>query len=248
MREKILKAAHLSGEGHVPSALSILDLLYVFFITYPERMGLVAQRDFDFLLSKGHASLGLYAVLEEAKFIEDDWVQEFCKSGSDYGGHPDRLKIPGVIASTGSLGHGLPISVGRALGYFKSGERRQVFCLIGDGELNEGSNWECFVLMEQFELSNLTVIIDLNYSTDRAISIESIDKKLEKFDFAIHIIDGHDHNQIISAIQFSSTRPKVIIAHTVKGKGISEMENNHAWHHKSPNESQLNHFLERLKQ
>ena len=235
-------ASHFSGEGHVPSAFSILEILAAIYLDLPNRNS-ESLKEFDFILSKGHASLALYAILEEINVIPTSWIKQFCREGSDFGGHPDRLKVPGVLASTGSLGHGLPLSVGRALGNRVKNVQKRIFCLIGDGELNEGSNWESFILMEQFNLNEITVILDLNLSTDRAISVTNVRKKIEAFNFEVHEVDGHNIDEIAQVLETHSQFPRFIIANTVKGKGIPAIENNHAWHHKSPSLEQINEFL-----
>lgn len=247
LRIAILKAASLAKEGHVPSALSILNILYCMFLEDLKDFESVS-RNFSFILSKGHASLGLYAVLAEAKFFSEEWIHEFGKFNSAFGGHPDRNKVNGVLASTGSLGHGLPIGVGISLAYKAQGSNQNVIVLIGDGELNEGSNWESLLIANHHELSNLIVIVDYNQSSERAIKMENLLEKFNAFGMQTFTIDGHSHRQIISTV-FSnvSKTPKVIIANTTKGFGVPEMENNPAWHHASPTADQLLAFVNELK-
>ena len=247
LRIAILEAASVAKEGHVPSALSILNIIYCIFLEDLKDFDL-EPRDFSFILSKGHASLGLYAVLAEAKFFSDDWIHEFGEFNSNFGGHPDRNKVNGVLASTGSLGHGLPIGVGMSLAHKARGTKEAVIVLIGDGELNEGSNWESLLIAHHHALSNLIIIIDQNQSSDRAIRMENLSEKFNAFGMQTFEIDGHDHKQIISTV-FSkeSKTPKVVIANTTKGYGVQEMENNPAWHHASPTAEQFLAFVNELQ-
>jgi len=247
LRIAILEAASIAREGHVPSALSILNILYCIFLEDLKEFDL-EPRDFNFILSKGHASLGLYAVLAKAKFFSEGWIHEFGKFNSDFGGHPDRNKVNGVLASTGSLGHGLPMGVGMALAHKARASKETVIVLIGDGELNEGSNWESLLIAHHHALSNLIVIIDQNQSSERAIKMEYLLEKLNAFGMQTSEIDGHDHQQIISTLFLNESKtPKVVIANTTKGFGVREMENNPAWHHASPTAEQFLVFVKELQ-
>ena len=242
MKENILKISHIAQEGHIASAISILDVLWYL---YDE----VMKEDDLFILSKGHASLALYAVLEQKGFITHEDFCSFCDFNSILGGHPNRLYVPGVTASTGSLGHGLPIAVGVALAKKIKNESGRVFCLIGDGEANEGSIWESALLAKQHELNNLIVIVDYNHSTDRSINLGELYDKFSEFGLSCCDIDGHDKGEIIQALDvdgFFWNCPTGIIANTIKGNGCKTMENNPEWHHKSPNLEQLNLLLEEL--
>ena len=248
LRRQILKASSHSKEGHVPSAFSILEILYVIYVVIPSKHNLVMEKDYDFILSKGHGSLALYAVLNAAGTINDDWVIEFCKENSKYGGHPDKQKIPGVVASTGSLGHGLPIAVGRVLANRNKSRRQRSYCLVGDGELNEGSNWESLLLVENFNLFELCLIIDQNNSTTRAVRVTALQNKLESFGFRVVVVNGHDIEALEKVLMEPlGIDPIAIIAETTKGKGLELMENTFEWHHRSPSELELADFLEELK-
>jgi transketolase len=201
-----------------------------------------------FVLSKGHASLGYYAVLEAFGFLDKGELATFCEYNSRLGGHPDRNKVPGVEASTGSLGHGLPMAVGMALALKIQNNPARVFCLVGDGEMNEGSMWESLLLAAHHKLNNLTCIVDYNRSTDRAVDISNLDSKFAAFNWETLNIDGHDQNAIRYALQAKSDiKPMAVIANTIKGKGCSIMENNPEWHHKSPTKDQLKEILEGLE-
>jgi transketolase len=247
MREQILQAAFLAKEGHIPSAFSILEILFVIYVLIPEEKNLIPLEDFDFVLSKGHGSLGLYAVLNSAGLIDDKWIEDFCRKGSRFGGHPDKTKIPGVAASTGSLGHGLPFAIGRILANRNLGIIKRSYCLLGDGELNEGSNWESFLLAESLGLSELCAVVDFNNSTTRAIPVIDLEGKLRSFGFEVVQVDGHDIYELKKVFSKQiGTKPLAVIANTIKGKGISAMENSFAWHHKSPSSKELSDFLEEL--
>ncbi len=249
LRKKIIEIAARAGEGHIPSAFSILDLLWVL---YDRVLNITPEKADDpdrdrLILSKGHASLGLYAVLAEKGFIETEELESFGKFDSSLGGHPDRNKIKGVEASTGSLGHGMPMAVGLALGMKIKEEPGKVYVIIGDGESNEGTIWESAMLASHHKLDNLYCIIDYNHSGDRALVLGDLRKKFESFGWKTSSINGHNHDEIYEALsQKSSGQPKAIIAETIKGYGSNVMENNHEWHHKSPKEEELKKILSEL--
>lgn len=250
LKKRIIVAAHASKEGHIPSAFSILDILWVLYhrvmntdIKNPKN----EERD-RFVLSKGHASLGLYAVLASKGFIEYSELEKFGKFQSRLGGHPDRNKVPGVEASTGSLGHGFPIALGIALGIKIKKGSQHVYTLIGDGEANEGTVWETALLATHHNLDNLTCIVDYNHSTDRALQMGDIHAKFNSFGWHCLEIDGHDHIQILESLKLRvKGKPVAIIANTIKGKGCASMENNPAWHHKSPSKEDMDKLLEEIK-
>jgi transketolase len=241
LRRRILEAAAASGEGHVPSAFSILDILWVL---YDRVLGVSSAdpaapgRD-RFVLSKGHASLALYAVLAEKGFFPRHWLDRFGRYDSPLGGHPDRSKVPGVEASTGSLGHGFPIAVGMAMGLAIRRTPARVFCLIGDGEANEGSVWEAAALGAHHRLSNLCCIVDYNHSTDRALAMGDIGAKFSAFGWSVQEVDGHDHASLHRALGARPDGPSAIVANTVKGHGCPPMEHQPAWHHRSPTAAEL---------
>ena len=241
--KRIVDVAYKAKEGHIPSSLSILDILYVLYNTV-----LKDNPDNKFILSKGHASLGLYAILEHFNLLEVD-LDTFCQFNSKLGGHPTN-KIKNVTASTGSLGHGLPIAVGMAMAEKIKGTNNKVYCIIGDGETNEGTIWESALLAANHKLDNLIVILDYNHSNDRALSLDNIIDKFKTFNWFTIDIDGHNIQQIcvtVSNARYINDKPKMIIANTIKGKGIKIMENNPEWHHKTPNEEEYNKIMEELK-
>ena len=249
LKREIINAILLTGEGHIPSAFSILDILWVL---YDKILNINPQNFKDdnrnhFVLSKGHGSLALYAVLSEKNFFGKDELQNFAQFDSILGGHPDCNKIPGVETSTGSLGHGLPMAIGMALGMRIRKIDKRVYVVVGDGECNEGSIWESALLAAHHKLNNLTCIIDYNHSTDRALLLGNLAEKFSAFGWHAVNINGHSHRELFNAMQINnSTMPIAIIADTIKGYGVKMMENNPEWHHKSPNKDELQIIFEEL--
>lgn len=251
LKETIIRSAFLSKEGHIPSALSVLDILWVL---YDKILNLNSSNlnhsDRDrFILSKGHASLGLYAVLAQKGLLPVEDLKNFGTFNSSLGGHPDYNKISGVEASTGSLGHGFPISVGIALGLKIKKSLARVFVIVGDGECNEGTIWEGAMLAAHHNLTNLCCIVDYNHSTDRALLVGDLALKFDAFGWDTVVVDGHDqkHLEEIFKQQFiNNKRPLAVIAKTIKGYGVKSMENNPAWHHRSPNEEELAVMLNKI--
>jgi transketolase len=249
MKHNIIKAATKAGEGHIASAFSILDILWIIYDRILDLEGIrlrSKQRDV-FILSKGHASLGLYAILTEKGFISEMEFNTFCQYQSILGGHPDCNKVPGVEASTGSLGHGFPMAVGVAMGYKIQGIKSKVFTIVGDGECNEGTIWESALLAAHHKLNNLYCIVDYNHSTDRALGMGNFQAKFSAFGWESIVINGHDHNEIYKALKRESQdKPMAIIAETIKGKGCARMENNPEWHHKAPRHEELEDILKEM--
>lgn len=249
VKKNILQASYSGKEGHVASALSIVDIL---FVLYDSVMNLsldnLQSYDRDFLiLSKGHASLAHASILEANKFITKNELMSYCSHESILGGHLDKRKVPGVEASTGSLGHGIAISIGIALASKIKKIENRIFVIVGDGECNEGTFWESMLLGANHDLNNLCCVIDYNRSNDRALKLDSLEDKLVAFGWSVEVIDGHSHKEIIhSTNNISPNKPKAIIANTIKGCGIKEMENNPAWHHRIPSEEELNEMLREL--
>jgi transketolase len=242
LRKLILEVGAIAQEGHIPSALSILDLVYVVYTKFLsiESKGFAGTDKNRFILSKGHASLGLYAVLHHVGIISEEELLTFTKYDSKLGGHPDRNKIPNVELSTGSLGHGLPQAVGIANALALKCSPGQVYVLIGDGEANEGTVWESALLASHHRLQNLTCIIDNNLSTNRALEVPDFSRKFRAFGWEALEINGHDHSEISNALQFRTNRkPIAIVANTIKGFGVPSMESNPEWHHRSPNSDEL---------
>jgi transketolase len=235
----VLRMSCVSGEGHVPSALSILDILWVLYDK------VIGEND-KFVLSKGHGALALYAVLKEKGLLEDD-LDDIALFDSNLGGHPDTNKIDSVLASTGSLGHGLPMAVGIAKAKKIKGEIGRVFCLVGDGECNEGSIWESLLIASHHNLDNLVCIVDYNRSTDRALKLDGLADKFMSFGWWVNDIDGHDQEMIKKMLSATlDKKPTAVICNTIKGKGIKRMENNPEWHHKSPTLEEYNEMINEL--
>jgi transketolase len=234
--KRIIDISHISKEGHIASSLSVLDILFVYYESFHPRNKLI--------LSKGHASLGLYAVLEHFNLLRYN-LDEFCQFKSKLGGHPSD-KIRGVIASTGSLGHGLPIGIGIALGNRIQNIEGNVYVIIGDGEANEGTIWESALLASHHKLNNLFCILDYNRSNDRALKIDNVMDRFRSFNWDCYEINGHKHKDIKSALEIQSEYPVFILSNTIKGKGVELMENNPEWHHKSPNDDEYKTIMDML--
>lgn len=249
LKKKILQASFNSKEGHLPSAFSILDILYVLYNTIlkvdPTNPNDIL-RD-RFFLSKGHASLGLYAILADRGFFDIEELNSFGKFSSMLGGHPDCNKIPGVEASTGSLGHGLPIATGVAMALKINKNNARVFVIVGDGECNEGTIWETALLASNHNLNNLTCIVDYNHSNDRALLLGDLSEKFKSFGWNTAEVEGHNHDALFEKLNIKHpSKPTVIIANTIKGKGLAVMENNPEWHHKTPTEIELEKMVQEL--
>jgi transketolase len=227
LRLRTAEVAHKAQDGHVPSAISILEPTYILFKEFDVTLG-GANR---FVLSKGHGILSLWVVMERFSLLGGAELDKFGTFSSPFGGHPDRLKAPQAVASTGSLGHGLPIAVGIAYSKLHFGPRGHVFSIVGDGECNEGSIWEAALLASHHKLANLTVWIDYNRSGDRALLLDSLSEKWKSFGFDVMEINSHDLASVRAALSFRSDSPVAIIAHSTKGKGITFMEDQPAWHH-----------------
>ena len=247
IRKRILEVAFQAREGHIPSSFSILEILYSFYL----RSSKLLQQNDCFVMSKGHAALGLYATLEHFNLIPREWLDSMCKFNSQLGGHPDMRKIPTLEASTGSLGHGLPYGLGLALGKSIKGENGSVYVLIGDGELNEGSNWESLLVAKHRKVSNLSLIVDFNESSERALSLGNLREKFESFGWRVVEIDGHSLDDLESFFTQVNSKPSslptALLAKTVKGKGIKRIENSPEWHHKTPSQQELEEFILELQ-
>lgn len=240
LRELVIQASAKSKEGHIPSGLSILDILWVIYdrvLRFDQSNPANPSRD-RFVLSKGHGSLGLYAVLIGKGLLAETELDDFCSFHSKLGGHPDRNKIPWVEASTGSLGHGLPIAVGIALGLKIQKLTSRVFTVIGDGECNEGTIWESALLAAHHQLDNICCIVDYNHSTDRALLVGDLIAKFNSFGWNAVKVNGHDQQalfELLNNFPEKEGMPTVLIAETIKGYGVRSIENEAAWHHRSPN-------------
>jgi len=243
LRRLVVRGLDGGGRGHLGSALSVIDVLRVLYddILYhrPEEPDW-PERD-RCILSKGHGCLAQYAVLADHGYFPLDELDRFCRFDGILGGHPEAGKIPGVEASTGALGHGPSIAVGRALAARMRAEPQRVFVVTGDGEINEGSVWEAAMSAAKHKLDNLTIIVDYNklqsYDATAVVQdLEPLTEKWESFGFGVRNVDGHNVDilrETLQGLPFELDKPNAIIAHTVKGRGVSYAENNPAWHHKS---------------
>ena len=253
LRKQIAWMTHHAGEGHIPSAYSIVDMveyLYDNFLKFDPKNPQWAERDY-FVLSKGHGCAALYVVLAKHEFIGLKDLEDKDTESGILGCHPDRNKVPGVEASTGSLGNGIGMSVGIALGLKVLGKANKVICLIGDGESNEGTVWESALVAAKYQLGNLCVIADHNGSADLVLPVTNPEEKWGAFGWAVHSINGHDTEQFARAldnIDFAhGPQPSVIVAHTKKGKGVRFMEENFGyWHSRVPNDEQLQMIYDEL--
>jgi transketolase len=254
-RRKILKYIFNANAGHTGGSLSCIDILNVL---YNHVMN-VSPENFKspyrdrYIQSKGHSVEALYVVLADKGFFPEADLDTLCKYKSHYIGHPTK-KVNGVEQNTGALGHGLPICAGTALAAKLDNKNYRVFTLLGDGELPEGSNWEAALTASHYKLDNLCAIIDYNKlqisgPTSQVCNTDPIDKKFESFGWAVKHVDGHDYDALIKtfdSIPFENDKPNLVIAHTVKGKGISYMENNVKWHHGVPDAKQYEEALNEL--
>ena len=245
IRTNILNLTYKAQSSHIGSCLSIVEILAVLY-------NKVLKKNDRFILSKGHAALALYCTLYEKKIISLKTLNTFGSNKTVLMNHVSH-KVKGVEFSTGSLGHGLPIAVGKALKFKINKENNKVFVLLSDGEMNEGTTWESLLFASHHKLDNLNIIIDYNkiQSMDfvkNVINIEPLKSKLLSFGANVLVVDGHNISKLHKAlIKKNRDKPKIIIANTIKGKGISFMENNNLWHYKNPTLRELNDGLNEIK-
>jgi transketolase len=248
-RVQILRMLAHSGSGHPGGSLSVIDILATLYfgrLRYDAKRPDWPERD-RVVLSKGHAVPALYAVMARAGFFPEKQLTTLRKLGSPLQGHPDRTALPGIEAATGSLGQGLSVSLGLALGLKLTGSKSRVYCILGDGEVQEGQVWEAAMSapklgQPEHALDNLTVLLDYNKIqldnfVKKVLDIEPIAAKWQSFGWPVIEIDGHDIAQITKALdqaEATTGTPTFIVAHTVKGKGVSFMENDPEWHGKAP--------------
>jgi transketolase len=243
LRKLIVRAIAGGRRGHIGSAFSLVEILRVLYddvIRYDAKSPAWPQRD-RCILSKGHGCLALYAVLVDKGFFPASELEKFCKADGILGGHPEAHKVPGVEASTGSLGHGLAIGVGMALNARIEKSDYRVFVIVSDGESQEGSTWEAVLCAAKHKLAHLTVLVDYNkqqsYGTiAEVLNLEPFADKWRSFGFAVTEVNGHNVEELRAALRktpLDPQKPSVIICHTVKGKGISFCEGNLSWHHKT---------------
>ncbi len=254
LRRDVIRTIDHAGIGHIGGDYSVADIMTTLFEGVldidpadPRR----ASRD-RFILSKGHCAAALYSTLAECGFFPRERLAHFAGPLSPLNGHPNRRKIPGVETNTGPLGHGLPVGVGCATAAQLAGQAWRTFVVLGDGELQEGSNWEAAMYAAHRKLGHLTAIVDRNRLQQGATTadtndLEPLAEKWRAFGWDVVELDGHDHAQLLAAFEApAGDRPRCVIAHTVKGKGVSFMENGVEWHHKVPSAEQVEAALKEL--
>lgn len=259
MRKLIFKTAYSGHTGHIASAMSVVEILTSLYfgdiLQYNPKNPLWMERD-KLIMSKGHASLALYSTLAMAGYFPIEELKTFCHPFSKFGGEPKYGDIPGIEATTGSLGHGLSFAVGIALASKLDSIQNRIYVILGDGECQEGSVWEAAMSAAHYKLDNLTVILDYNKlqamgEIEDILSLNPINKKWEYFGWEVLEIDGHNLEEIQEVLSMDRQRdikkPRIIIAHTIKGKGISFMENVPIWHYRMPNEEELQIVLKDLE-
>jgi len=255
VRADVLRMVHSGGASHVGTCLSIADILAVLYggvlrvsAVNPD----VPDRD-RFILSKGHGCAALYAVLAAQGFFSGEWLGEFYRDGGKLFGHATHCGVPGVEFSTGSLGHGLSVGCGMALAAKRDGLSYNVFVLLSDGECNEGATWEAALFASHHALSNLTAIVDYNRmqalgNVAEILELEPFSSKWTSFGWEVLEADGHDVVALEKALsQTPRNKPVCLVAHTVKGKGVSFMEDSLLWHYRSPNKEELAQALAELE-
>ncbi|MFM1653435.1 transketolase [Brevibacillus sp. B_LB10_24] len=241
IRLETVRLVDIAKSGHYTSVFSCAELfsvLYYHVMSVDPKNPKWADRD-RFVLSKGHAAVGLYPVLADLGFFPKDWLDSYTRVGSPLGDHPDMRKVPGIDFSSGSLGQGLSVSVGMALGGKIDKKSYTVYCMLGDGELNEGQIWEAAMSAAKFKLNNLVAIVDRNQMsldgfTEDVMPVHPIDEKFRAFGWDTRQVDGHDLSALLELFDEVTSAPRekplVIIADTVKGKGVKGMELNNDWH------------------
>ncbi|AWB10104.1 transketolase subunit A [Thermodesulfobium acidiphilum] len=260
IRESIIEMITAAKSGHPGGSLSSVEIMVSLFfggvMSYDPKNPQLESRD-RFFLSKGHAAPVLYSTLAEAGYFDKSGLNTLRQLNSPFQGHPDMRKLPGIEASTGSLGQGLSISVGCALGLRLKGLNSHVFTLLGDGELEEGQIWEAAMAASHFKLDNLTAIVDRNRLqidgfTEEIMSLEPLTDKWRAFGWNVLELNGHSFDELIPALKKAKKRgdkkPQVIIAHTIKGKGVSFMENVCDFHGKAPSEEQAKIAYSEIKE
>ncbi len=254
VRIHVLDMVNYAQSSHIGASYSIVEILvtlYYKILKINPKDPSDPSRD-KFILSKAHGSCALYAILAESRFFPLEVLKKYYVDGGILPGHLDKESVPGIEHSMGSLGHGLPFGVGLAYANKIDHNEGRIYVLIGDGECNEGTIWESAMFAGHHKLDNLTVIIDYNKiqsfgRVEEIMSLEPFGEKWKSFNWNVHEVDGHDFEQLITALESKSLKPKVIIANTIKGKGVSFMEDRLEWHYKSPNPEQYGDALKELR-
>lgn len=248
-RKKVVKMCETSGASHIGSAFSVMDILSVLL----GEIALPTDKQSKVILSKGHTAAAYYAILNVLGRLEDSDIENYCKDGGRLGGHVTAHHHPDVILSTGSLGHGLPFGTGLALGAKRTKLDQKVYVVLSDGECNEGTTWESALVASHHSLDNLCVIVDRNYlqsitTTEETLALEPFASKWRAFGWNAVSVDGNNHNELRMALGAEPGKPgpTVVIAETIKGFGVSFMENQVSWHYKSPSSLEALKAIEEL--
>ena len=259
VRRHALDMTSRGGTAHIGSIFSMADIvavLYADVLHHNPKDPAMPDRD-RLILSKGHAGAGIYAVLAECGYFPVSELEQHCQNGSRLSGHVSHKGVPGVEASTGSLGQGLPMAMGMAMAARMDGKAHRVYCIIGDGECDEGAVWESALIAAQYKLDNFIVTIDFNKiqsitSVDETLKLEPLDQKWASFGWHVIRIDGHDHDALHAAYREALAargggKPIAIVADTVKGKGVSFMENDVLWHYRTARGEEYDAALKELE-
>lgn len=256
IRKHALRMTSRGGSSHIAAVFSMADIVAVLYsgaMRIDPRRPQWPERD-RFILSKGHAGAGVYAALAESGFFPVERLDTHYQDGSDLSGHVSHKGIPGVEFSTGSLGHGLSVGAGMAYAAKLDRKSHRVFVLLSDGECDEGSNWEAILFASHFKLANLVAVVDYNKiqslaSVADTLALEPFVDKWASFGWEVREVDGHDHAALIPALRdpANSGRPLCVIAHTIKGKGVSFMENTVLWHYRTARGEEYTRALEELE-
>lgn len=256
VRKRIVEQGYKSGRGHISSALSLVEICCALYNSDVIDIQKIKENDEyrdRVILSKGHGALGLYATLCEIGIIPEDMLDGFATQKGQLSTHPVKGSATGIEMTAGSLGQGIGYASGVALGAKIGSDNYKTFVIVGDGELQEGSNWEALLFAAQQKLNNLTIIVDRNKlqitgNVDKIVAIEPLAEKFRDFNFDVYEVDGHNVDEIYNVLEKKTTaRPKVMIANTVKGKGISFIENKNGWHGKGLTKEQYILALEELE-
>jgi transketolase len=252
-RHEILIMTSHAKASHVGSALSVVDILATLYSGAANISPQIYEKDFRdvVILSKGHSAAALYSILALKEFFSRAWLKNYCQNGAELGGHVTSTGVPGIELSTGSLGHGLPYGTGVALARKLDKTSGKIFVVISDGECDEGTTWESALIANQHALNNLVVIIDRNRiqslgSTEETLRLEPLADKWESFGWKVLTVDGHNFPELARAVSKDCDGPLCVIAETIKGKGVSFMENTVLWHYRPPDEAQLKQALDEI--
>ena len=241
-RISAIKMVHKANASHIGSSLSIIDIAAV--IVSNCQLSERIESGNDFVISKGHAAAGIYAVLAEAGYIPYEWLDNYSGDNAFLGGHITSTNVKVLGLSTGSLGHGLPFALGRAYARKMKSIDTNSYVVLSDGECDEGSNWEAALLAGHLKLNNLSVVIDRNglqslAATEETVMLEPLVDKWKAFNWDVQECDGHDHKELAAAIFRVSEKPRMTIANTIKGYGVSFMKNSVKWHYRAPNKEEM---------